>query len=200
MAYLNLDRKWEARAPAGKDLVLLVVEGSAGKDLGEGAALYLPAGTRREIEGNASALLIMSAAGEGSGKKIRAVRPGKTRKLKRGMLKVTPLVGRPGAGTGSTYVGLLEAAADFKVTPHHHDGSDEQIFVLSGVGRTTLHDRQALMVAGTAANLPAQVGHSMEVLKAMKVVQIYAPAGPEERFFKAPPSRKKKLKKKRRKP
>ncbi len=199
VAYLNLDGKWEARAPAGKDLVVVVVEGSAGKDLGQGAALYLPAGSRREIQGKASALIIMSAAAGGAGKKSRAVKPGKTRKLKGGKLKVTPLVGRPGAGTGSTYVGYLEAAAGFKVKPHHHNNSDEQIFVLSGVGRTTLGDREALMVTGVAANLPAQVGHSMEVLKAMKVVQIYAPAGPEERFFKAPPPRKKKLKRKRRK-
>ena len=201
MAHLTLDGKWEARAPAGKDLVLVMLEGSAGKELPAGSALYLPALARRELSGQAKALLIMSAAAAGGDPKMKIVKPNKARKQAKasGKIKVTPLVGRPGAGTGATYVGYLEAAAGFEVKPHHHDQSDELIFVMAGAGRATLRNQQALVATGSASYMPAQVGHGLEVLKPMKVVQVFAPAGPEARFFKAAPPRKKKPPKKRRK-
>lgn len=203
VAHLTLDGEWEARAPAASDLALVILDGTAGPDLGAGSALWLPAGSRRELKGKATALLIMSASAREAGATVSVVKPPRARSLKGGKLKITPLLGRPGAGTGGTYVGLLEASGGFQVTPHHHETSDELIFVLQGTGKATLLDRQELMVPGSAANMPARVGHSLLVIKPMKVVQIYAPGGPEQRFFKAAPSpggEKRKTSKKRRKP
>ena len=202
VAHLTLDGKWEARAPATADLALVILDGEAGPGLGAGAALWLPAGTHRELQGKATALLIMSGSARHADAKPRVIKLPRARSLEGGKLKVTPLLGRPGAGTGGTYVGFLEAGAGFKVTPHHHDVSDALIFVIKGEGKTILQDRPALMVPGSAANMPARVGHSLVVIKPMKVIQIYAPGGPEERFFRAAPggSKKKKTTRKRRKP
>lgn len=187
VTHLTLDGRWEAVAPAKTDLALVILDGAAGKGLGPGAAIWVPSGGRFVLQGKATALIVASRASGAKDLAPRVVKPGKARKQAGGKLKVTPLLGRPGAGTGKTYVGLLEAVKGFKVKAHHHGDSDELVFVIKGSARTTLRDRQEMVSAGSAVNIPALVGHSLDILEAMKVVQVYAPGGPEERFFKAAP-------------
>jgi len=198
VTHLTLSGSWTAAAPAGRDLAVVVLEGTAGKGLAAGAALWLPSGARRALKGKGSLLVISSPAmkGKAMGKKPRVVAPPEPTALQGGKLKVTPLLGRPGAGTGGTYVGWLEAAQGFDAKPHHHDTADELVFIVRGAGAAMLQDREVPVAAGDAMNLPAREGHGMKVSAAMKVVQIYAPGGAEARFYRGRPGPAKKGSKK----
>ncbi len=65
---------------------------------------------------------------------------------------------------------------------HNHPGSEEIIFVMSGVGEQMVDDQPAVTVrAGASIYIPADVYHSTlnTGWEPMRLLVVYSPAGPE---------------------
>jgi mannose-6-phosphate isomerase-like protein (cupin superfamily) len=70
------------------------------------------------------------------------------------------------------------------VPPHQHDTSDEILFILAGKGRMTVNGINYPVGPNDAIRIPKGARHSLDVVEKLVAVQLYAPAGPEQRFKK----------------
>ena len=71
------------------------------------------------------------------------------------------------------------------VPEHVHKDAAEIIYLLNGEIEMTIGAKQFVAVAGSAIYVPPNVPHSASVIgsiEPVKVVQIYSPGGPEQRF------------------
>lgn len=73
------------------------------------------------------------------------------------------------------------------VPKHKHATSSEIIYMTSGAGVVTIAGSEYPVKAGAAIQIPAGVEHAFRVTSAEPVVamQLYVPAGPEQRFKKS---------------
>jgi quercetin dioxygenase-like cupin family protein len=106
-------------------------------------------------------------------------------RLAGGRLSIVPLLDAKRMGHRRFYLGTLEALAGFTVPRHGHPTSAEVIVVLQGRGRTTVGEQEAHVVSSNALYIESATPHSLAVAEPMRALQLYVPAGPEERFFQA---------------
>jgi quercetin dioxygenase-like cupin family protein len=83
-----------------------------------------------------------------------------------------------GKGAGFA-LDVMVAEPGVKVPAHVHDKSDELIHMVSGKGVTLIGGKPA---ATPTFRIPAGVEHSLSVDEKLTAVQVYSPAGPEQRF------------------
>jgi quercetin dioxygenase-like cupin family protein len=98
--------------------------------------------------------------------------------------KATALLAPAETGDDGLYVGRLEAAPGAQVPRHAHAGSEEIIFVLSGRGELTVGTEKLPFAAEEALFLPGGQPHAVKFTgdDRAEMVQIFAPAGPEDRY------------------
>jgi mannose-6-phosphate isomerase-like protein (cupin superfamily) len=79
-------------------------------------------------------------------------------------------------------VGQFEPGAE--IPRHSHEESAEILYILSGAGEVTIGSEKLAFAADQAIHLPENQPHAVRFKGPEKtlVVQIYAPAGPEQRF------------------
>jgi quercetin dioxygenase-like cupin family protein len=84
----------------------------------------------------------------------------------------------------ATYLGRGTFLPGAELPPHRHDASEELIYVLSGRGTMTLGGYRLPVEPGTAFRISAGIEHGFKVDgdQPVEVVQVYNPAGPEQRF------------------
>jgi quercetin dioxygenase-like cupin family protein len=109
-----------------------------------------------------------------------------TQSLSGGKIKVTPLLGPAQTGPledGGFYLGRLEAEPGAQMPRNSHPGAEEIVFVTAGAGELTVGSEKIPFGADEALFLPAGQPHSAKFTGAEKteMVQIFAPAGPEDR-------------------
>lgn len=82
---------------------------------------------------------------------------------------------------------LLSAAPSVSIPPHSHDSSWENLLVLSSRGELEMRGRPYPLVGGEVIHIPAGVRHAYRAFGAEPLValQLYTPAGPEQRFIEA---------------
>ncbi len=71
------------------------------------------------------------------------------------------------------------------IPEHVHDGSAEILYMLNGEMEMTIGSVRVVARAGSAIYIPPDTPHSATVLgqiEPVKVVQVYSPGGPEQRF------------------
>ncbi|MBL8918215.1 MAG: cupin domain-containing protein [Myxococcaceae bacterium] len=94
-------------------------------------------------------------------------------------------------GSPNVSVGQLELKAGATVAEHDHGAAAEYLVVKQGVCELTTGGQTVVVKAGDAVFLPAGQKHSAKIPADAKepfvAVQLYAPAGPEQRFVKPPP-------------
>jgi oxalate decarboxylase/phosphoglucose isomerase-like protein (cupin superfamily) len=106
--------------------------------------------------------------------------------------KIRPLL-EP-AKTGSKglglYLGILDAEPGAEVPRNSHPGSAEILFVVSGGGELTVGSEKIPFEADEALHIPENQPHAAKFTGPDKtvMVQIFAPAGPEERYRAGQPS------------
>jgi quercetin dioxygenase-like cupin family protein len=81
----------------------------------------------------------------------------------------------------------LTAEAGVTIPPHRHEASDEIIYVLAGRGVTTVAGKDYPVAAGDVVHIPKGIEHSLKVTEPLTALQVYAPAGPEQRWKQPPP-------------
>jgi quercetin dioxygenase-like cupin family protein len=98
--------------------------------------------------------------------------------------KIKPLLDPAKTGNKSLYVGLLEAEPGAEVPRNSHTGSAEILYVLSGAGDVTIGSEKIPFGAEEALHIPDGQPHAAKFTGPEKtiMVQVFAPAGPEERY------------------
>ncbi len=97
-----------------------------------------------------------------------------------GKARAIPLLPPADTGDKGFYLGKLEAEPGLQI-PRHQHAADEIIFVLSGAGELTVGSEKIPFGAEEALYLPAGQPHAVKFTEKTEMVQIYAPAGPEDR-------------------
>ncbi|MGV3621622.1 MAG: cupin domain-containing protein [Archangium sp.] len=77
----------------------------------------------------------------------------------------------------------LELNAGAKVPEHTHEAS-ETLVVLEGSGFVTFDGAKHAVKSGDTLHIPRGAKHAAEATTRFVAIQIYAPAGPEQRFTK----------------
>jgi quercetin dioxygenase-like cupin family protein len=118
--------------------------------------------------------------------------------------KIRPLLEPAKTGDKGVYVGLLEADPGAEVPRTSHPGSAEILYVLSGGGEVTIGSEKVPFGSDEALHIPDGQPHAAkftgvdrnaqsdkaEPLAKTVMLQIFAPAGPEQRYRAAPPKTK----------
>jgi mannose-6-phosphate isomerase-like protein (cupin superfamily) len=101
-----------------------------------------------------------------------------------GRLQVRILLDADSAGAELGALSWLEGRPDLVVPEHRHDGSAEILLVEEGEGTMRIGDREVAVGAGAAIYVPEDTLHSFHGTgtRPLRAIQIYAPAGPEQRF------------------
>jgi quercetin dioxygenase-like cupin family protein len=121
---------------------------------------------------------------------VRAHGDGKGQKIVRGdEAKSYPLPGGAGSakllldGTGAKLaLDILDTEAGATIPTHKHATQDEELFILGGTSQMTVGKQQLELAPGDAVRIAANATHTVKVVEPLKAIQIYAPAGPEQRF------------------
>jgi quercetin dioxygenase-like cupin family protein len=87
-------------------------------------------------------------------------------------------------GSPTMALSLVEFQPGASVPRHDHQGSTELLYVLSGGGKLTVGSEESPFAAETALHLPSGQPHAVTFGggEPTIAIQIYAPAGPEQRF------------------
>ncbi|HEY6476469.1 MAG TPA: cupin domain-containing protein [Polyangia bacterium] len=103
-----------------------------------------------------------------------------------GKAKVTPLLDVAHTGNKAIYLGKLEAEPGTEVPRQSHAGADEILFLSAGAGELTVGSEKFPVEAPEALYIPAGQPHAAKFTGTDKaeLVQIFAPAGPEDRYKK----------------
>ena len=110
--------------------------------------------------------------------------------------KIKPLLEPAKTGNKSLYVGILEAEPGAEVPRNSHPGSAEILYVVSGEGNVTVGSEKIPFGAEEALHIPDGQPHAAKFTGPEKtiMVQVFAPAGPEERYRAAQSGGKQKTK------
>lgn len=178
--------------------------GAQGKrKVAAGDMAYVPKGGAREvIAGSADvhAVLVMVPGGrEGSARAGALPTPEATVALSAPMgAQILP------ASTAKTYgpatffaepaiTGDKTVAAEILALPsgaavpeHVHANETEMLYILAGSGTMTVAGVQLAVTPSSVVQVPPNTKHSFTASADVRAVQIYTPAGPEQRFKKAP--------------
>lgn len=91
-------------------------------------------------------------------------------------------------GSPDTALTVLVLQPGAAVPEHVHDASAELLYILEGAAEMTVAGDTLTVNAGDAVRIPMGTPHSARVVgdHALRAVQVYAPAGPEQRFVPKP--------------
>lgn len=178
--------------------------GSEGpKTVAAGDMMYMRAGGAREIKatkGDVHAVLIMVPGGpEGSARAGALPTPpvGPVRSARVGPL-VLPASGAKAHGPALIYgepatlgdhqlsASVLTLQAGASVAEHVHVKETELLYVLEGSGTMTVKGIAQAIGPTSVIQIPANTKHAVTATTTVRAVQIYTPAGPEQRFKAKP--------------
>ena len=105
-------------------------------------------------------------------------------------MKIKPLLDPAKTGNKALYVGILEADPGAVVPRNSHPGSAEILYVVSGAGDVMIGSEKIAFGAEEALHIPDGQPHAAKFAGPDKTVmlQVFAPAGPEERYRTAQPA------------
>ena len=99
-------------------------------------------------------------------------------------LRVQIMLDTEGHGAENAALSVLEGSPTVAVPTHTHDGSAEILLVDEGHGTLVLGEREIEVRAGSRLYIPQGVPHAYtsDGTSRLRAIQLYAPAGPEQRF------------------
>ncbi len=99
-------------------------------------------------------------------------------------LDVRILLDADAAGAEHAGLAVLTGSPDARVLEHVHDAAAEVLYVEDGDGTMRIGERTVDVRPGVSVYVPAGTPHSFEPTgrRPLRVLQFYAPSGPEQRF------------------
>jgi quercetin dioxygenase-like cupin family protein len=82
---------------------------------------------------------------------------------------------------------VIELPKGAAIPEHVHAGETELLYVLAGAGTMTVRGVPLAVGPTSVVQIPPNTPHAFTAAEDVRAVQIYTPAGPEQRF-KAPPA------------
>lgn len=82
---------------------------------------------------------------------------------------------------------ILRMPAGATVAEHVHAHETEMLYVLEGAGTMTVAGVPLAVTPTSVIQIPPNTRHAFTATAAVRAVQLYTPAGPEQRFKKGPP-------------
>jgi quercetin dioxygenase-like cupin family protein len=79
---------------------------------------------------------------------------------------------------------VLTLPADAKVPEHVHANETELLYVLEGSGTMTIAGQQVAVTPTSVIQIPPNTKHAFAASAKVRALQVYTPAGPEQRFKK----------------
>jgi quercetin dioxygenase-like cupin family protein len=173
------------------------------KSVAAGDMMYMRAGGAREIKatnGDVHAVLVLVPGGpEGSARAGALPTPpvGPVRSALVGP-RVLPasaakaygpalIYGEPAnLGDNQLSAAVLTVKAGVSVAEHVHAKETELLYVLEGSGTMTVKGVAQVVGPTSVVQIPANTKHAFTATTAVRAVQIYTPAGPEQRFKAKP--------------
>jgi mannose-6-phosphate isomerase-like protein (cupin superfamily) len=101
-----------------------------------------------------------------------------------GNAEVQLLLEKEKTGNPNFYLGRASFLPGSGVAEHTHENSIEMVYLISGSGEFTMAGKTYSIQAGDAMYIPMKTVHSFHNTgkETVEVIQMYSPAGPEERF------------------
>lgn len=172
-----------------------------GKPVAAGDMMLVPAGAARELAataGDVHAVLVMVPGGREGTARAGAL---PTRQL--GAAKAPGPLLLPAANAkrfgpatliaepattkqAAIYGGVIELPAGATVPAHVHAKETELLYILAGAGTMTVNGVQLAVTPSTVVQIPPNTKHAFTATAAVRAVQFYTPAGPEQRFKTSP--------------
>ena len=102
-----------------------------------------------------------------------------------GKLRVRKLLTTENTGSTAAYLGVLEADPGAEIPRHLHPQSAEILYVVQGGGVVNIGVEPIPFGPDTAIHIPENQPHQAAFTGPEKtiMIQLYAPAGPEQRFI-----------------
>jgi len=82
---------------------------------------------------------------------------------------------------------ILALPAGAQVAEHVHANETEVLYLLAGTGTMTVNGTALAVTSTSVVQIPPNTKHSFAATTAVRALQIYSPAGPEQRFKKKTP-------------
>ncbi|HLU68193.1 MAG TPA: cupin domain-containing protein [Kofleriaceae bacterium] len=182
------------------------VLGSRSRKLAPGDAVYVPAGAPAGLEPTGKVPLVVlrilapPAAGpkivgrppgtrvarlRGAAPVVRATRAQKAHVIGGGSGRAAILVDAAVTGPNVPSLVALTLEAGSQVPAHRHPEATEVLYLFEGKGVMTVAGQEIPVGAGDAIQIPSGIEHAFRADPeggAVKALQSYAPAGPEQRF------------------
>jgi quercetin dioxygenase-like cupin family protein len=174
---------------------------AAGGAIAEGDVVFVPAGTIREVfSGGAEVRAVLAFVPGGREGTTRAgalpsqdngVVMGAVFHLPAAAAKSYPRAGgqvkilaEPGTMFGKTQLSasILELPAGTAIPEHVHAKETEVLYVFGGAGTMKVAGLDVPVTATSVVQIPANVKHAFTASAPLRALQIYTPAGPEQRF------------------
>jgi quercetin dioxygenase-like cupin family protein len=77
---------------------------------------------------------------------------------------------------------VLTLKAGAAVPDHVHARESELLYILAGTGTMTVNGAEIAVTATSVIQIPPNTRHAFTATSELRAVQIYSPAGPEQRF------------------
>ena len=164
-----------------------------------GDMMYAPKGSAREVRapaGDLHAMIVMVPGGrEGAARGGALPTREVTATRKAPMAPVfLPAAGKTTFGPATIFAdattirdatlaaSILALPGGTKLAEHAHAGETELLYVLAGGGTVTVGGVELPVTPTTVVQIPKQTKHAFTATSAVRAVQIYTPAGPEQQF------------------
>jgi len=180
------------------------VTGSANRRaVAAGAMMYVPAGAARNVMASADlhAVIVIVPGGREGTARAGALPTRELGAIKSGVagpvyLPAANAKQLPAPGRGlvtmfaepatikdkSLAASVIELPSGGKIPEHVHAGETELLYVLAGAGTLTVNGVAIEITATSVVQIPSNTKHAFACTADLRAVQIYTPAGPEQRF------------------
>jgi quercetin dioxygenase-like cupin family protein len=164
-----------------------------------GDMIYAPKGSAREVRapaGDLHAMIVMVPGGREGAARGGALPTREVTAVRKAPMALVflPAAGARTSGPATIYAdattirdptlaaSIVTLPAGAKVAEHVHAGETELLYVLAGGGTLTVGGVELPVTPTTVVQIPKQTKHAFTATSAVRAVQIYTPAGPEQQF------------------
>jgi quercetin dioxygenase-like cupin family protein len=170
---------------------------AAYRDVAAGDMMYVEAGEVRDVAAVQDVhAVIVTAPGGREGSARAGALPTPNAQPGKKAVRILPASGAKTYGPATIYLepalakgapfaaSVLKLPAGAKVPEHVHAQETEMLYILEGSGTMTIAGQQVAVTPTSVIQIPPNTKHAFAATAAVRAVQVYTPAGPEQRFKK----------------